>query len=238
MHALQGERFSTTMSCEEHHFMLPTILREFDTLASSHTPQLVASLVVCGALLITADRWLAIVALLVQRLIVVALLWANLEPPLAATWLLAAIASVVLYVFAEGRLLLGKVRGGKLLDWHSALLPQVAFRGSVAGLGMLVTYGLVQAFPPDLLPLTVGTAVISLLVTAILVLLVADGGLGMGLGVQTFMDAGRVIYALWGPDTVVWGLWAALDVMVALAASQLHSAEAPAVNNDVLGGEP
>jgi hypothetical protein len=102
---------------------------------------------------------------------------------------------------------------------------------------MLVTYGLVQAFPPDLLPLTVGTAVISLLVTAILVLLVADGGLGMGLGVQTFMDAGRVIYALWGPDTVVWGLWAALDVMVALAASQLHSAEAPAVNNDVLGGE-
>jgi hypothetical protein len=107
----------------------------------------------------------------------------------------------------------------------------------VAGLGLLVTYGLVQAFPSHLLPLTVATAVISLVVTAMLVLLAADGGLRTGLGVQTLMDAGRIIYALWGPDTVVWGLWAALDVMVALAASHLLSTNAPAVDNGVLGGE-
>ncbi len=217
--------------------MLPTFLRQFDTLGSSHTPQLVAGLVACGTVLVIADRRLALPALLVQRLIVLALIWANLEPTLALIMLLGSTATVLLYVVAEGRLLLRRETRGTGPDWHSALLPQLALRGLAAGLGLLVTYGLVQAFHSDLLPLTVAAAVISLLVTATLLLLIADGGLRAGLGVHALMDASRIIYALWGPDTVVWGLWATLDVMVALAASHLHGTQARAVDGVLFGGD-
>jgi hypothetical protein len=215
--------------------MLSTLLREFDSLAFLQTPQLIAGMMVCETALLATNGWLAVLAFLLQRLVVVALLWPSLEPPLAAIMVLTSLAAFLLYSVAEGHLLMGKMIRRQRPPLQPALQPQAALRGLVACLGLLMTHGLVQAFPSHLLPLTVAVAVISLLVTSVLLLLLADGGLQTGLGVHTFMDASRIICALWGPNTVLWGLWAALDVLVALAASHLRRVETTALDNQAPG---
>jgi hypothetical protein len=215
--------------------MLLDYLREFDSLAFSHLPQLIAGLLICETALIATGRWLAVLAFLLQRLIVVALLWSSLEPPLAMVMLLTSFAALLIYTVAEGQLLPGQLMGKRPSSRQAGFQPRVALRGLVAGFGLLMTYGLVRASPSHVLPLTIATAVISLLVTGVFLLLLANGGLRTGLGVQTFMDASRILYALSGPDTVLWGAWAALDVLVALAASHLHTVEAGASEHEAPG---
>lgn len=214
--------------------MSPTFLHEFDSLSSSYTPQLVAGLAICGAVLVVSGHRLAIVAFLVQRLIVVALLWPSVRLPLAAVMLLASIAAVLVYIVTEGRLLI-KARHVRHTSQRRSFLAQVPFRALAAALGLLVTYGLVQGYGSNLLPLAVASTVVSLLVSSLLVVILANTGLQTGLGVQTFIDACRVLYALWQPNSLVWGLWAVCDVLVALAACHLRNTEVAVVERQTAG---
>ncbi len=202
--------------------MLSNLLLELQSFGPSQTPQLVATLVACGVILVISGHRLAVIAFLVQRSMVITLLQTSLGLPMTAMLLVASTAAGLLYVFAEGRLLAAGAMRRKILTWSASPLKQVFLRSLAAGLGLLLTYALVGEYTPDWMPLTASATVTSLLVTGVLVLVLANGGLKTGMGVQTFMDAGRVIYALWEPQPMIWGLWAAFDVMVALAASYLQ----------------
>jgi hypothetical protein len=202
--------------------MLSNLLLEFQSLGPSQTPQLVATLVACGVILVISGHRLAVMAFLVQRLMVIALLQFSLGLPMTAMLLVASIAAGLLYLLAEGRLLVAGTMRCKRLIWPAWPLKQVPLRALTAGLGLLLIYALVGEYTPDWLPLTASATASSLLVTGVLVLILANSGVQTGIGVQTFMDAGRIIYALRDPQPIIWGLWAAFDVIVALAASYLQ----------------
>lgn len=213
--------------------MLPTLL----SLSSFHAPQLVAGLVVCGAvLLIVSDHRLAILAFFVQRLIVVTLLWAIIEAPLRVMSIIALAAIALVCHITEWRLRRAEIR--EPLHAHQARpsLTSPPFRALAAALGLLVAYGLVQtcnlALPLPMVAFTVGW----LVVNGLLILSLAGSGLRTGLGVLTFADGCRILYALWQPSLLVWGLWSVCDVLVALAACHLRSAEVAAAGNKSTGG--
>ncbi len=202
--------------------MLSNLLAEFQSLGPSHTPQLITTLMACGIILVISGHSLAVMAFLVQRLMVMALLQSSLGLPMTAMMLAASIAAGLMYLLVERRLLVASTVEGRHSVRLAGLLRQMSLRALAAGLALLLIYALVRTYTPDWLPLTASATVTSLLVTGVLVLILANSGLQTGVGVQTFMDAGRVLYALWEPNPLIWGLWAAVDVMVALAASYLQ----------------
>ncbi len=202
--------------------MLSNLLLEFQSLGPSHTPQLIAALMACGVILIVSGHTLAVMAFLVQRLIVIVLLQDSLGLPMTAMMWVASIAAGLMYLLAEGRLLVASTARGKHSLRPAELLRQISLRALAAALGLLLIYALVGSHIADWLPPTASATVTSLFVTGVLVLILANSGLQTGVGVQTSMDAGRVIYALWEPNPLLWGLWAAFDVIVVLAASYLQ----------------
>lgn len=216
--------------------MLLTLLHLFDAL-SSHAPQLVAGLAICGAmLLIVSDHRLAILAFLVQRSIVIVLLWPAIGIPLAATSVIALIVIVVIYCITEWRW-----RGVEMSEPAHAnrsrpSLTSLPFRALAASLAVLVTYGFVQTYNLNPLPPLVAFTVVWLIINSLFILFVADSALRTGLGILTFADGCRTLYALWQPNLLVWGLWGACDVLVALAASYLRSAEVIAAKSQPVGG--
>ena len=65
-----------------------------------------------------------------------------------------------------------------------------------------------------------------LLVQAVFALLLAANPLQTGIGVLAFADAGRIVYSLLRPDPLLWGVWAACDVLIALAVARLRLSDA------------
>ncbi len=208
--------------------MASMLLRTLGPLSSLHAPQLVASLVISGiALLVMSDRGLASVAFLLQRLLVLVLLWPALGAPLGVVSVVAFAAIGLACVGSEWRL-----RRAGLIDGAQGNRPSAArasFRALAALLGGLVSYAVVQMCAPDLLPHMVTFTVVWLVVVSLLALLLAGSALSIGLGVLTFADGCRIAYALWQPSVLVWGLWNVCDVLVVLAASLLKRAEMAAV---------
>lgn len=208
--------------------MLPTWLRVLETLSSSHAPQLVVGLVSCGVILLTAsDHRLAVLAFLVQRSIVVVLLWPTLGTSLGITNLIALIAVAMVSGGTECCYL----RWARTNGTRNANPPfgvSIPFRALAASLGVLVAYGFAQAYAFNRLPPLVAFASIWLMTMSLLAFLLSSSALGMGLGTLTFADGCRILYALGQPNLLVWGLWSVCDVLVALGAAYLRSAEAAA----------
>lgn len=221
-------------------WMLPTLLRELfqqlEFFSSYRAPQLLIGLAVCGFLLILLpDDRPAILAFLAQRLMALALLWSAVPVPLGTTSVIASTAIAVIYVVTELRLFLA-ARGKALADGRGAARISLPFGALAAALGQLVTYGALHTWVADLLPVVVAFPAILLAVNGFLVLLLANNAGRIGLGILTFSDACRVLYALWQPNLLVWGLWSACDVLVALSASHLHSAEVATLRAEAGGG--
>ena len=209
--------------------MLPTLLRELfqqlEFYSSHRAPQLLTGLAICGFLLILLpDDRLAILAFLAQRLVALALLWSAIQVPLGTTSIIASTAVAVIYAVTELRLFLA-ARRKALPDGRGAGRMSLPFGALAAALGLLVTYGALQTWVGDLLPMVVAFPAILLTVNGFLVLLLASNAGRTGLGILTLVDACRVLYALWQPNLLVWGLWSACDVLVAVSASHLHSAQ-------------
>ena len=91
--------------------MLTNLLLEFLSLGPSDTPRLVATLVACGVIMVVSGHPLALMAFLVQRLMVIALLQSSLGLPMTAMTLVASTATGLLYLLAEGRLLVAVTTG-------------------------------------------------------------------------------------------------------------------------------
>jgi hypothetical protein len=218
-------------------YMLPTLLGELECLSSSRAPQLVVGLAICGiVLLIVSDHRVAIPVFLVQRLMVIALLWSAIQLPLGSTSIVASMAIVLIYTVTELRFLYARMKGRAQADGGRPPPTSLPFRALVAALGLLVTYGLVRVYGFNLLPPIVAFPVVLLTVNSFLIALTADNALWTGLGILTFADGCRILYALWQPSVLVWGLWGACDVLVALAASHLRSTEVAVCKGQAAGG--
>lgn len=217
--------------------MLPTLLDELEFLSSSRAPQLVVGLAICGILLlIVSDHRVAIPVFLVQRLIVIALLWSAVQLPLGSTSIVASAAIFLIYAGTELRFLYARMKGPAQSEESRPSPTSLPFRALVAALGLLVTYGLVRVYALDLLPPVVAFPVVLLTVNSFLIALLAETALWTGLGILTFADGCRILYALWQPHTLVWGLWGACDVLVALAASHLYNTVSAIREGQAAGG--
>jgi len=209
--------------------LLPTIIRLLEPLAASRALHLVVGLHISGALLLACpDDRLLIPFFLVQRGIVIILLWSNIGLYLTATSAAASIAVALVYLITAWRLY--HRCGGALAQLRRDALPltHLPFRALAAALAVLLTYGLLQAYAPPLLPALVSWAVAWLLVEFCFALLLAPTPLHTGLGILAFADAGRILYALTRPEPLAWGLWAMCDVFVALATAHLRTVEVAA----------
>lgn len=214
--------------------MLPTLFHQIAPLAFARAPQLVSGLVVCGAVsFAVSDFRLGAWTLLGQRLILIALLWSVIGIPLAVTSTVASIAIALIFTLTSWRLwwiqrATRKATTGIAPD--KPALNQFSLRLLTAVLGILVTYGLVQKYQGYPLPFVTAFAIIWLFMNSLLCLVLPAHALHTSLGILSFADGCRILYALWQPNPVAWGLWAACEVLVALAASHLHNGESTATN--------
>lgn len=218
--------------------MLPIPLHVLEVLSSSRVPQLILSLLICGVILVVvSDHRLAILAFLVQRLIVIVLLWSTIGTPLASTSMVALVAIALIYYITERRL--GRVEAREIVQANRGrpFLTRLPFRMLAASLGALVTYGFVQTYHFNPLPLMAVLAVVWLVVESLLILLLADNAVYIGLGALVFTDGCRTLYAFWQPNLLVWGLLGAYDILVALTACYLHNAESAATKGQLAGGQ-
>jgi hypothetical protein len=209
--------------------LLPTILRTLEPLASSRALHLVIGLCGSGALLLLSpDDRLLIPFFLMQRGMVLVLLWSNIGLPLVAVSTAASVAVGLIYLVTVWRLY-RKAAAAVAQTTQGALpLTSVPLRALAVALALLLTYGLVQRYAPPVLPPLVSWSVAWLLLEFCFALLLAPTPLHTGLGVLAFADAGRILYALTRPDPLVWGVWASCDVLVALAAAHLRTVEVAA----------
>jgi hypothetical protein len=234
---LQCSPFFVTITWKGERCMPPTLLHELESLSSSHAPQLVVSLALCGiVLLIVPDDRLAILAFLAQRLVVIGLLWSTIQLPLGSTSIVASIAIVLIYAVAELRLLLVGAKQRRQAGRGRPATTSLPFRALAATLGLLFTYGLVRVYAPGFFPPIVAYPVVLLTVNSFLIVLLANSALRTGMGILTFASGCRILYALWQPNLLVWGLWNACDVLVALAASHLRSTEVAVLKSHAAGG--
>jgi len=191
--------------------------------SSLRAPELLNALVLCSALLvIVADRPWSVLMFLAQRLIVIAVLRFLLPLPLLVSAFVASVASVGIVAVSEGRRLLA--------ERHTRPIPgltNLAFRAGAAVLGVLVVEGLLRSSAVGLLPRAAAGALTALVVCGLLLLALADDGVQFGMGILMFADAGRLLYLSFAPGPEVWGLWAILDVTVALAAAHLLDTAGP-----------
>ena len=217
--------------------MLPTLLLWLESLSASRAPQLAAGLALCGmALLIAGDHPLAVLAFLAQRVMVMGLLWSAIGLPLGSATAVASAAVALILALAELRLWSARRGVGRNAHWSAPSRSGLAVRVLAAALALLLTNGLVQTVALDLLSYAVTFPSVALLVSGFLLLLLSGGALQTALGVFAVSDALRVLYAAWQPDPLVWGIWAACDVLVALGASHLRDVELATSEGGAAGG--
>ncbi|MGB9879788.1 MAG: hypothetical protein ACPLRM_03405 [Anaerolineae bacterium] len=220
---------------------MSTLFHEIVPFASTRTPQLVSGLVLCGAIsFAVSDFRLGAWAFLGQRLILIVLLWAIVGASLALTSTIAAIAIALIFSITAWRIWYiqrsaRKATTGAIV--HKLSLNRFALRILIAALGILVSYGLVQKYH-DLLPFLTAFTIAWLFVSSLLNLLLPDHALHKSLGILNFADGCRILYALWQPTPMIWGLWAACDVLIALAASHLRHGEVIVARSKSTGGQP
>jgi hypothetical protein len=206
--------------------LLPTILRTLEPLASSRALHLVMGLYISGALiLLSPDDRLLIPFFLLQRSLVIVLLWSNIGLPLVTVSSAASVAVGLIYVITVWYLYREAAPAVAQATRRVQPLTSLPLRALAVALALLLTYGLVQRYAPALLPPLVTWSVAWLLTEFCFALLLAPTPLHTGLAVLAFADAGRILYALTRPDPLIWGMWAACDVLVALAAAHLRTVE-------------
>lgn len=221
--------------------MLPTLFSEIVAFASSRTPQFVSGLILCGAISFAlSDFRLGAWSFLGQRLVLIALLWPVIGVPLAITSAIAAIAIALIFVITAWRLWYIQRSVQKVMTRaaiSTSSLSRASLRFLAAALGMLVSYGIAQKYHGYSLPFHTALTITWLFVSSLLSVLLPDHVLHTGVGILNFADGCRILYALWQPVPIVWGLWTACDVLMALAVSHLYNAEALAIKGKLVGGQ-
>ena len=193
-------------------------------ISSLDPPTLVAALVACAAgLLVFGESPLALPLFLAQRLVVVALLWPLVPPTLAVTVLVSSLAALAIAALSECQRVFDDIRLRRLSLPPRSSLSRLALRVASATLALLLVDGLVHRIVAAVLPLPAAYAITTLAVAGLILILLADESQKVSLGILSLIDAARLLYALWQANPLVWGLWAACDVLVAATAARLRA---------------
>lgn len=210
--------------------MLLTLVQTLQPLACTHALELVIFLMTSGALLLVLpDDFLIVPVFLIQRGIVVLLLWPNIGRELASVSAVASLTVGVIYALTAWDLRRRAGQGIGILWRRAWPLSYLPWRTLAAALGVLLTFLLVRTYALQALPSLVTWAVTWLLVQFGLGLAMSPTPLHTALAGLAFADAGRILYALTRPDAVIWGLWMACDVLVGLGAAHLRTVGVEAV---------
>jgi hypothetical protein len=210
--------------------VLPELLGQLASIRHTQTSQLVAGLAASGALnVLFSGCALAAFPALAQRVIVIAILWPLLEPPLSVCLLIASLAVATVYLLTELRLHANHIVTQRRIDCSAVDKTGLPFAALTAALALLIAHGLTSKYTSSPYPPTVTLSIISLVVNGLLLMLMARSPQSVGLGVLMLADAGRVLYAFLGADLLVWCTWAASDVIVALASAHLRNLQAQAM---------
>ncbi len=206
--------------------MLTDLIALLEPLAATHAIQLVSGAIVAGTvlLILPGDALIAPV-FLVQRGIVLVLLCSHLPWQVVASSALASFAIALIYLITVLRLNHRQAPGHPPAARSTALLNHIPFRMLGAALALLFTSALVHRFGPATLPSLMTWIVVWLLVQCAFSVLLAPTALHTASGILAFADAGRILYALASPDPLLWGLWAACDVVVVLGAAHLYTSQ-------------
>ena len=209
--------------------MLLNLFDEFRSLSASQAPQLVACLIVCGAISwIVPDSFLSVWAFSLTRLVVVILLWPTVGDSLGAASIIACAAAMLIFSVAVWSL---RPRTWKSL-WSASgkpvTFPGTAFRVLAPAVIALASYRIGQALAFAPAPFLSRYVVAWFTVSGVLTLLLTNTSLRNGWAALWLSDAARILYALGQPDPLLWGLWHGLDVFVVLVASYLSDREVAA----------
>ena len=199
--------------------MLNNLIAVLEPLALTHAIPLVAGAIAVGLLsLILPDDGLTAVAFLLQRGLLLVLLWSRVSAQLLASSAVATLAVGFIYSATTISLYLHR----KTRPSPQPRLPtHLPFRVAAAALALLLTSAAVRYFSRTAVPALILWVVAWLLVQSVFSLLLAVSPLNTGLGILTFADAGRIVCSMLRPDPVLWGAWAVCDVLIALGAARL-----------------
>lgn len=199
--------------------MLTNLITVLAPLAQSHAIHLVAGSIAAGLLLLILPRNLLIGAIfLLQRGMLLLLLWPRLPTQLLASSALSSLAVSLVYSATTLGLCFGRRAGPR---GGSRLLTYLPFRVLAAALALLIASAVARGLPRTAIPELIVWMLTWLVIQSVFSLLLASNPMQTGIGVLAFADAGRIVYSLLRPDPLLWGAWAACDVLVALAVTRL-----------------
>jgi hypothetical protein len=194
------------------------------SIASQSPLALVATLAACGVgLVLFADSLLAMPLFLTERLVIAALLWPLVPPPIACALLVASVAAMAI-AYAQSYRVSVIACGLRRVTLASGFtLSGPALRITAAALALLIAEGMVRWALSALLPEPAAYAIAVLVAVALALLLLANRPIGAALGAFLLIDAARLLYALWKTNPWIWALWASCDLLMALSAARLHA---------------
>ena len=198
--------------------MLTNLIAVLEPLAQTQAIHLVTVSIAAGLLLLILPGDILIGAVfLLQRAMILLLLWPRVPNQLLASSAVASLAVGLIYCATTLRL---HLRRRANPSPQSKLLGHLPFRVAAAALALLLASAAARVIKITL-PELVLWMISWLLVQAVFSLLLAASPLHTGIAVLAFADAGRIVYSLLRPDPLLWGVWAACDVLIALAVARL-----------------
>ena len=224
--------------------MLTNLFALLEPLGLTEAIHLVTGSIAVGlVLIILPSDALTGAVFLLQRALILVLLWPRLPTPLLAS---SAAASLAVGLIYTATVLSLHLSGRARVSPRSSLLAHLPFRVVAAALALLLASAAARSFTTTALPELMLWMVTWLLVQSVFSLLLASSPLQTGIGVLAFADAGRILYSLLRPDPLLWGAWAACDVLIGLGVASLRSHTSPAaslppvpqVRQSVSSGQP
>ncbi|HNR97444.1 MAG TPA: hypothetical protein PKJ21_06275 [Anaerolineae bacterium] len=218
--------------------MLTNLIAALEPLAQTHAIHLVAGSIAAGLvlLILPGDALLGAIFLL-QRAAILLLLWPRLPRQLVASSAVASLAVGLIYAATALSFFLRRRTGTTA---RSRLLRHLPSRIAAAALALLLASAAARATSSVPIPQLMLWMVAWLVVQSAFSLLLAASPLQTGIGALAFADAGRILYALLRPDALLWGAWAACDVLIALGVARLaiNTTVAPDATPPAVGVAP
>ncbi len=191
--------------------------------AVEHFPGLLWALVLSqGLAILTSGHFCAVPIFMMQRFIVISLLWSSTDQRLLQAMAIGTAAISLIYALAWVQRRLTRVVRPPAGD-RTPLSTTPYLRAEVAALGLVASRLLAESAYLFWLPPAAALACVPPFVGGLLALLVSPSALQLGLATLSISDSARVIYALGGPEALPWGVWLTAEVVVALASTYRYS---------------
>jgi len=214
---------------------MPDLADILASLPAITTFSAVTGIFITAGLLILLRGWAsALLALMIQYLLLAWLLTTVIPLPLALIKaLMGAIACVILYWSARRTgdaptspfkpLELDDNARREAINAATGFSMRMPFRVGALLLAALATYGLATRYPLPEMTLEAGLACTWLTVVALVLLALSESPLRIGMALLTWMMAFEMFYVTWERSLTIAGFWGIATLFVALGAGYLTS---------------